>query len=444
VSGTGPDQRDIDWLDDHRPPRPVGATSSEPSRSVPSDAEEIANPRRRVDLSPLRVYWRYAVVAAVALLVGGAITAVAFPRHSAATPAASTSSPIGRETSSPLGRETSSPLGPATPGPAQAASGAPAPAGTVGAITVGNLNQPLLAGLPPTWNLFARGPGVVVRFELAGGRTTTTIVPELQSSGPVAFVAGADRAIVRPLDSVPGFAVTDSGAIAPLTGALADGGDAAAGPDSKHLWIQNLSGTQSSMELVDLAGNSDGPTVMIPVQGGSPTSDDAGGLVFTSIDGMYAARPGSTERVTTGPLVAVGATRWLAEECDDHLVCTLTVIDRSTGTRRTLTPSAATQFQLFGGQISPDGRTAALVGIDSSGTGAVHLLDLNTGQDTATQVSIDQDEADDEATFAWSPDSRWLFSIDGGGVSVINRSTAQRQVLLPGLDQLTQLAFRAG
>jgi hypothetical protein len=428
VTGTGADQGDIDWLDE-----PPAARNSEDSpEPAPTDAEAITNPRRRVQLTGLVAYWRYAAVAVVALLVGGAVAAVALPRHSTAARTASSSG---------------SSVAPATPRPSEpAANGSvssAAAAAPVGAISTANSSPPL-AGAPSSWNLFARGPGVVIRFELARGTTTTTTVPQLQSFGPVAFVAGADRIIVRPLDSVPGFAVDDSGAIAPLTGALVDGGDAVAGPDLQHLWVQNLTSAQSSMQLVDLAGAPAGPTISIPDQGGSPTSDDAGGLLFASIDGIFTARPGSTARVTTGALVAVGPTRWLAEECDDHLQCGLTVIDRSTGTRRALAPSSGAQFQLSGGQISPDGRTAAVVGVDPAGGLAVHLLDLSTGQDTATPLTIDQDDAGDDALFVWSPDSRWLFSIDAGGVSVIDRSSGQRQVLVAGQPQLNQLAFRAG
>jgi hypothetical protein len=431
VTGTGSDQGDIDWLDEH-----PGQAPNAFERSSQSEPEAMTNPRRRLYVAPLAAYWRYAAVAAAGLLVGAGLTAIVVSHNSTSSPASAASS---------VARATPSPGGPASAVPgSESAANAPTVVGSVGAITVVTAPQPLLAGVPSSWNLFARGPGVVLRFELAAGRTTVTTVPGLQSSGPVAFLAGADRAIVRPLDSVPGFEVTDGGALAQLTGALIDGGDAVSGPDLQHLWVQNLTSAQSTMQLVDLAGNGAGPTIAIPAQGGSPTSDDAGGLLFESIDGIFAARPGSIARVTTGALVAVGPTRWLAEECDDHLQCGLTVIDRSTGSRRTLTLSSSTQFQLFGGQISPDGRTAALIGIGSTGLGAVHLLDLDTGKDTATPLTIDQDEADEAATFTWSPDSRWLFSIDAGGVSAIDRANGQRQVLMAGQPQLTQLAFRAG
>lgn len=71
-----------------------------------------------------------------------------------------------------------------------------------------DLGHPIL-GVTAGWDLFGRGMDSVVRIELAKGRLTRTAVPSLRSSGSVSFLAGPDRAIIRPLDFVPGFAVRD-------------------------------------------------------------------------------------------------------------------------------------------------------------------------------------------------------------------------------------------
>ncbi len=86
------------------------------------------------------------------------------------------------------------------------------------------MGQPLL-DVPTSWHLFARGDDVV-RLDLKAGRVTVTSRPALQSSRPVYFVVGGDRAIVRPLDLVTGYVLFDGRPAQPLAGVA---GTAAAG-----------------------------------------------------------------------------------------------------------------------------------------------------------------------------------------------------------------------
>lgn len=321
-------------------------------------------------------------------------------------------------------------------------SAAPAASSSaVAPVVLASGSNAFLSGLPANWELFARGPGVVARIQLAHGRVTTTAIPALSTSGPVALLAGTDRVIVRPLDNVAGYAVIDGGAVVRLTGALAGGGSAVPGPDPSHVWMEVGSGAGAVVSLVDLQGATTNVGIPIPVQAGSPSSDGAGYVLFGSIDGIFAARPGSVSRITTGPLLAVGPTRWLVEECDDQLRCGLAVIDRSTGVRRAIS-AAVDRYELFGGVISPDGQTAALIGVSSTGVTALHLVDLTSGDDITTAVSIDQTQGLEDGEFAWSPDSKWLFAIDNGGVSAVDRTNGQRHVIAGSEPELTQLVLR--
>ncbi|MEU7779125.1 hypothetical protein [Micromonospora parva] len=49
----------------------------------------------------------------------------------------------------------------------------------------------------------------MARIDFAHGRITTTAVPALRSGGPVSFLVGPDRVVIRPLEAVPGYVVPD-------------------------------------------------------------------------------------------------------------------------------------------------------------------------------------------------------------------------------------------
>jgi hypothetical protein len=84
---------------------------------------------------------------------------------------------------------------------------APAPK-TSDPVTVTQLGQSIL-GATGGWTLFGRGPGVLVRIVPATGQIDSTVVPSLQSGGPVSFVPAAGEAIIRSIDFVPGYVVPD-------------------------------------------------------------------------------------------------------------------------------------------------------------------------------------------------------------------------------------------
>ena len=90
-------------------------------------------------------------------------------------------------------------------------------------MTVSEAGHRLL-GVRAGWDLLGFGPGRAVRVQLARGRVTQTILPALQSEGPVSFVAGPSQMIIRPWDFVPGYVVPDGEPPRQLTGALGHGG----------------------------------------------------------------------------------------------------------------------------------------------------------------------------------------------------------------------------
>jgi hypothetical protein len=190
------------------------------------------------------------------------------------------------------------------------------------------------------------------------------------------------------------------------------------------------------MTLVDLNGRSTG--VSLPVQYAGP--DGAGYLLATMVGGTYEARPGQLHRITTGSILAIGPTGWLAEECDDRHRCTLDVIDRHRGERRVLRLTRDAEFG--NGVLSPDGALAAVAGpTDESGVTDLHLIDLSSGVDHKMTIMLDTN-AGAGYGWVWSPDSRWLFVGDvAGHIRAVSRNR-QAHTLDTRLPAIEQLAMR--
>src|SRR6266568_1402324 len=166
-----------------------------------------------------------------------------------------------------------------------------------------------LLGETGGWELFGRGPGSVVRLQIAEDRITRRTGVGLGSGGPVSFVVGSNEAVIRPLDDVPGYAIPDGKPPRNLTGELGAGGLVLPGPDPDDVWLQTGEASHASMTLVGLDGRPSDTSIPIPA-GFSPypVADGAGYLLLAKTDGrgVYDARPGMhLRRVTTGEVLAV-------------------------------------------------------------------------------------------------------------------------------------------
>jgi hypothetical protein len=320
-----------------------------------------------------------------------------------------------------------------------------------------------LLGITAGWQLLARGPADLVRIQFARGRITQTYVPSLASGNPdVAFVAGADEAIIRSADLVPGYVVPDGHQARLLTGSLAGSGPLVPGPaGTRAAWVITGPPTSPALSLVTLTGHRVGPSIRFPA--GSPqlpvnaVSDGRGDVLV--IDGnfdAYDAGPGWDRRVP-GTVVAVGPADWLTVTCGPPQFrdCRNEVIGVTGGSRRVL-PGPADQHVLPGpagaepyeyswpptGVIAPDGSSAAVVEVTGAGAFTVHLISLRTGitRDLGVPVS---DNANDQA-MAWSPDSRWLFvAARGRKLVAISARTGRVQRLGVSLPAVEQVAIRS-
>ena len=330
------------------------------------------------------------------------------------------------------------------PGPVPAAAPVtPAPSPTTSAppVAVTTLGHSLL-GVTGRWELFGRGDGRVVRIELARGRVTMTTLPVLLSDAPVSFVVTGDRALVRSLDEVPAYVVPDGRPARPMPPSLGRAGPAFAGPRPGTVWVQATEGPRPVLELHQAAGGPALAAIRVPEDNGlwEAGPDGTGRLVFRITGGVYLAGPSGLRRITTGALLAAGATRWLTLECDDAHRCRTVVTDRATGRHRALPVGLGVGVPR--GAIAPDGRTAAMFRVGPGGTVTPYLLDLGTGATRLIGLRLDQ--AAGEGTVVWSPDSRWLFAAGADGqIRAIDPATGQVTMLGVGLPELSQLAVRA-
>jgi hypothetical protein len=383
------------------------------------DEEVLAGPR------PARRRWRWWVALTVAAAVAVLIAVATHNRG-------------GPETAGPTGPPPSA-RAPLTSSPSVARAAAP--------LTTIGVGHPLL-GITADWQLLGLGPGTMLRIDFAHGRITRTTLPALQSNGPVFFLAAPHAAIVRPLDFVPGYLVPDGRPPRALTGALSTGGVTLPGPKPGQYW-KFESGGRDAMKLVGPDGaliESSRPlTVTIPTgMNPFPVPDGAGYPLVTGVGGAYDATPDGLHRITTGAVLAVGRTRWLADECDQHAHCSMVVIDRTTGARRVLRAFAADPTNISGA-ISPDQRTVALLLPRDAvgGSPTLHLLNLTTGADRRLPIGFRFGVSVNDSAVAWSPDSRWLFAADTRGkLRAVDARTGQVHSLGVRIPPINQLAIR--
>ncbi|MFE9206312.1 hypothetical protein [Micromonospora sp. NPDC007230] len=331
---------------------------------------------------------------------------------------------------------------PAAPSPsatraaASPSSATPRPA----APAVTELGHPLL-GIDAGWQLYGRGPESVVRVEFARGRVTTTPVPALRSTGPVNFLIGPDRVVVRPLDAVPGYVVPDGGPAAEATDEFSRSGAALPGPDPTSVWVSEEEAGR--MLLVRFDGRRTGQTLVLPRNmQGFAEPDGAGYPLVGATGGVYSLRPDGVRRITTGEVLAVGPRHWLARECDERLRCAAVLIEQRTGARRAV-PLRLPENEVSRGLISPDGTRTAIWVSSPGALPRVHLLDLRSGGTVPVELAVDAGFF--PQAMVWSPDSRWLFVADTvGQLHAVEVASARLRELGVVLPQLDQLAMRAG
>jgi hypothetical protein len=306
------------------------------------------------------------------------------------------------------------------------------------AVAVTNLGHPLL-GATAAWDLFALGDDVVVRIRPSSGHVTRTALPPL-GDGDVSLVPARGRLLIHPTDYGQGYVVPDDRPVVEMPAALNGVGPMLPGPDQDHVWVRSAVG-QGRMHLMTLGGKEAGPTVPVPPFVGEAMPDGAGYVLFAGVGGLYRGSAGGLERITGGGLIALGALGWLTLDCDDRARCG-TVLHRRDRTTQpvplTLSP------QVPPGILSPGGRTVALLDVGPAGNPGEALatvVDLASGTQRIVALPLWPEGSD--GTLAWSPDGRWLFTIDETRqLRAVDARTLAVTALAPGLPPVRQLAVR--
>lgn len=266
-----------------------------------------------------------------------------------------------------------------------------------------------LLGITGAYELYGRASATVVRIQLAQGRVSVTSVPALMSSGPVSFLVRGTTALIRPLDAVPGYQVSDGQGAGELSGPLAAHGPVLPGPGSRQVWVDVPSGEGDTIALINLDGSSAGRRVTL--QDRSPQllrADGDGGLLEIRDGGIWAAGSTGFKKVATGTLLAVGPGHLLTGHCDGR-TCRLQ-LHGSTGLA--VDHGSVPDPKTSDGAISPNGKYVALVQRSGATGQSVRILSLAERRYTGPARDLFNGY---DSTIVWAPDNRWLFLITGSG-----------------------------
>ncbi len=407
--------------------RAFSGTVPAPAQPVEIELDLVSDPERPPETDVVdfgrRAPSRQRRVLAGVLMVAALLVGVLIYSHTRDTPPANAGS-------------TAPSLSPsATAGtPSRAATASPTFRGTT------TLGGPLL-GVTSGWVLYVRSASDVVRIQLAAGKITDTQAPPLSNSGEVTFLATSGGVLARPAHTGAGYLLPDGTASRPLAGSLSTPGLVFPGPTPDTFWaVDETFGPH--VELVDPGGRPVGGAVPIAIDvpsgnAGQLVADGTGYLLFTGNGGVYDLHPGTSKRIATGSLLAVGPTMWLVRDCDNRGVCLSYTVDSRTGARHQVEAVDIAE-PVMTGVLSPDGRMLAV--IDTS-MGQLKLVTTATGQ--ASPVSVLLGSVGVSGQFVWSPDGKWLLVVDSDGhLHAVEAATHNDNVLTLPIPTAIQLAVR--
>lgn len=272
------------------------------------------------------------------------------------------------------------------------------------------------------WKIFAHADGELIRIELAEGRVTRTPVPRLDSTGPAALVVGSDRAIIRPIDYVAGYAVPDGQPAEELRGLLGEGGHVFPGPRADLIWHQD---SADNIEQITVEGKRTAKSLNVPRGHAVIGPDGTGYLLTEGGGGVYRIGPDGPQRLTTGRILAVGPTRFLTLECDASARCHSAIVERESGKSRDLAADFTDGPKLEIGTISPDGKRA-VIPMDHND---FRLVKLDTGAVDTLPVVAPIRLAGGGQVMVWSPDSSQVLMITMDGLVAVDAETRDQKLL---------------
>ena len=283
--------------------------------------------------------------------------------------------------------------------------------------------------------------GGVVQIDIDTGAVISSPAPPLASGSPAYVFVDDGGATIASYDNVPSIRFDAADGSARLTQSSAPGGPMIVGPFTNTVWQPRARVSPDdplTLELVNSLGEELGAT--IDVGSASDTallgSDGQGGvLVQSEFGGVYSLSvDGSTQRLTTGQVIALGPTVGYLRECDGAFTCGVFRLDRATGDRELIEISA---FELAGadessgspiGQnVSPDG-DVALIRVSGFGT-AWTMVDVAAG------TTLPVVGAAVASPLVWSADSQWALYLSNDVLRLYDRASGRLRTLdnLPDL-----------
>jgi hypothetical protein len=143
----------------------------------------------------------------------------------------------------------------------------------------------------------------------------------------------------------------------------------------------------------------------------------AGRVTGTGVLAMPNTEPRAGVLVPTGPQV------WVMRECDTRRFCRRVIIDQRGSRSQDNVDLARGNVAPWLATMSPNGRYVSVVYASATHPVTLHLLDVRRGSSRVTTVQVDR--TIHSASFAWSPDSDYLFVAGVNGILwVIEPATA--------------------
>jgi hypothetical protein len=198
-------------------------------------------------------------------------------------------------------------------------------------------------------------------------------------------------------------------------------------------------GSQSADFVVALDGTVTAARTSVPSVWREAFTTVDGDRYVNDAGGAYRIAPDATsQRVSTGSIIAASSDHILVRECDDARSCGYTVIatGESVDEPRLIDePVVADQLlDIFGGQLSPDGSTLAY----NANDGSPALLDLERGPVALTELQPSYGD------WLWAPDSSGVFrfEFDSSGMDFVERLSGETVHFGDELGPITGIAVR--
>ncbi len=271
-----------------------------------------------------------------------------------------------------------------------------------------------------------RSDNRLVEIDLTVGTLSERRVPAISGFEPGLVVAGDDWILLPQIDGSRMRLLRDDGTESELS--VGDQWAVVVVPERDELWrtgMQQGFGDTLTYERVDLLGEPLGTPIEMPWRSWAVAADPSGGLVTTVNGKVYRIDETGVEQLALGELIGLSTNVVIVRQCDETMQCGLQVVDRATGEIRdvpgdpTETRGSDVESLLNWGRshnsvVAPDD-TAVVVVAPGPNTIGLGLVDLGSGRFTPMA------EYAGSGTVAWSPDGRFVFYLDGGIVSALDR-----------------------